>query len=119
MLFRSTQATISRDIKELRLIKVLTSNGKYKYTTIHSQDQGMNERLSKIFKSSVLNAYKAENIIVIKTLPGAANICASALDNFKIEGVMGTVSGDNTIFIAISHMDIMNSILDNIQKLLK
>lgn len=114
-----TQATISRDIKELRLIKVLTGNGKYKYTTVNNQSEGVDERLSKIFRSSVLNVYKAENIIVIKTLPGAANICASALDNFKIEGVMGTVSGDNTIFIAVSHMDIMNSILDSIQNLLK
>lgn len=114
-----TQATISRDIKELRLIKVLTGNGKYKYTTVNNQSEGVDERLSKIFRSSVLNVYKAENIIVIKTLPGAANICASALDNFKIEGVMGTVSGDNTIFIAVSHMDIMDSILDSIQNLLK
>ena len=65
-----TQATISRDIKELRLVKVLTSSGKYKYATMDSQHEGANERLAKIFKSSVLNVSKAGNIIVIKTLPG-------------------------------------------------
>lgn len=114
-----TQATISRDIKELRLVKVLTSNGKYKYATMDSQHEGVNERLTKIFKSSVLSVDNAGNIIVIKTLPGAAQVCASAVDNFKIEGIAGTIAGDDTIFIAISRMDIIKSTVDNIQNLLK
>lgn len=114
-----TQATISRDIKELRLVKVLTSNGKYKYATMDSQHEGANERLTKIFKSSVLSVDKAGNIIVIKTLPGAAQVCASAVDSFRIEGIAGTIAGDDTIFIAISQMDIIESTLDNIQNLLK
>jgi transcriptional regulator of arginine metabolism len=114
-----TQATISRDIKELRLVKVLTSGGKYKYATMDSQYEGINERLIKVFKSSVLSVDKAENIIVIKTLPGAAQICASAIDNFKIEGAAGTIAGDDTIFIAVSRMDLTESTLGNIQNLLK
>ncbi len=114
-----TQATISRDIKELRLVKVLTSSGKYKYATMDSQHEGINERLIKVFKSSVLSVDKAENIIVIKTLPGAGQICASAIDNFKIEGVVGTIAGDDTIFIAISQMELMDLTLGNIQNLLK
>lgn len=114
-----TQATISRDIKELRLVKVLTSSGKYKYATMDSQHEGANERLAKIFKSSVLNVSKAGNIIVIKTLPGAAQVCASAVDNSRIEGIAGTIAGDDTIFIAISNLDIIDSTLDKIQNLLK
>lgn len=114
-----TQATISRDIKELRLVKVLTSNGKYKYATIDNQYEGANERLAKILKSSVLSVDRAENIIVIKTLPGAAQVCASAVDNFKIEGIVGTIAGDDTIFIVISRSDIVESALNNIQNLLR
>lgn len=113
-----TQATISRDIKELRLVKVLTSNGKYKYATIDSQHEGINERLIKIFKSSVLSVDKAENIIVIKTLSGAAQVCASAVDHFRIEGIVGTIAGDDTIFLAVSHIDIMDLTMKTIQNLL-
>ncbi|HHV39022.1 MAG TPA: arginine repressor [Tepidimicrobium sp.] len=114
-----TQATISRDIKELRLVKVLTPEGKYKYATMDSQHEGINERLINIFRSSVLNVNKAEGIIVIKTLPGAAQVCASALDNFKMEGIAGTIAGDDTIFIAISHRDMVDKTFKTIQGLLK
>ena len=86
---------------------------------MESQSEGINERLVKIFKSSVLSIDRGENIIVIKTLPGAAQVCASALDNFKIEGIIGTIAGDDTIFVAISRMDIMDSTLVDIQNFLK
>ncbi len=114
-----TQATISRDIKELRLVKVLTSTGKYKYATMDSSHDGIYQRLSNIFKSSVLNVEAAENIVVIKTLPGAAQVCASAIDNFNIEGIVGTIAGDDTIFIAIKSIDLMDCVLTSIQNLLK
>ncbi|MCF6465880.1 arginine repressor [Clostridium sp. Cult2] len=114
-----TQATISRDINELRLVKVLTSNKKYKYATIDSQSEGINERLSRIFRSSVLSIEKAENIIVVKTLPGAAYICATTVDNLDIEGVKGTIAGYDTIFVAIENMNIMYSILEDLKNLLK
>lgn len=114
-----TQATISRDIKELRLVKVLTSNKKYRYATMDSQNEGINERMSNIFKSSVLNINQAENIIVIKTLPAAAYVCASTVDNLKIDGIVGTIAGYDTVFIAIDNMDLMNSILTKLKNLLK
>ncbi|NLW22413.1 MAG: arginine repressor [Tissierellia bacterium] len=114
-----TQATISRDIKELRLVKVLTPNGKYKYATMDSQYEGVNERLKKIFKSSVISMDKAENLIVIKTLPGAAQICASAIDNLKIDGVAGTIAGNDTIFVAVFRRDMVDVTYENIQTLLK
>lgn len=114
-----TQATISRDIKELRLVKVLTSSGKYKYATMDSSYDGAHQRLGNIFKSSVLSVEAAENIVVIKTLPGAAQVCASAIDNFQINGVVGTIAGDDTIFVAIESMDLMDCILASIQNFLK
>ena len=114
-----TQATISRDIKELRLVKVLTSNKKYRYATMDSQNEGINERMSNIFKSSVLNINQAENIIVIKTLPAAAYVCASTVDNLKIDGIVGIIAGYDTVFIAIDNMDLMNSILTKLKNLLK
>ncbi|QQY80622.1 ArgR family transcriptional regulator [Keratinibaculum paraultunense] len=114
-----TQATISRDIKELRLVKVLTNTGKYKYATIDTSHKGIYQRLNNIFKSSVLNVEVAENIVVVKTLPGAAQVCASAIDNFNIEGVVGTIAGDDTIFVAIQNIDLMDHVLTSIQNLLK
>lgn len=114
-----TQATISRDIKELRLVKVLTSNKKYKYATIDKQYEGISERLIRIYQNSVLSIKRAENIVVIKTLPGVAHVCASTLDNLKFDGIVGTIAGYDTIFIAIEQMDMMDSILENLQNLLK
>lgn len=114
-----TQATISRDIKELRLVKVLTPDGKYKYATMDSQYEGIDERLKNVFKSTVLSVDKAENMLVVKTLPGAAQICAAAVDNLKIEGVVGTIAGDDTIFVAIEEKNIIDSVLSHIKELLK
>ncbi|HSH35168.1 arginine repressor [Schnuerera sp.] len=114
-----TQATISRDIKELRLIKVLSSDKKYKYATMDSQYEGITERLIRIFKSSVLSIEKAENIIVIKTLPGAAHVCASTVDKLKIDGIKGTIAGYDTIFIAIENMNMIKYILESLKNLLK
>ena len=96
-----TQATISRDIKELRLVKVLSKNGKYKYALMEDNKEGTTERLIKIFKSSVIDFNVAENIIIIKTLPGAAQVCASAIDTAKIGGIAGSIAGNDTIFVAI------------------
>lgn len=96
-----TQATVSRDIKELGLVKVLTKDGKYKYASIsHNQDSNK-DRLINIFKSSIVSINNAGQLIVIKTLPGAAQISGSAIDALGIEDVIGTIAGDDTIFVAI------------------
>ena len=114
-----TQATISRDIKELRLVKVLTPNGKYKYATIDSQYEGVDERLNNIFNATVLSVEKAENMIVLKTLSGAAKLCAIIIDGLNIEDVVGTIAGDDTVFVAIKKKDMMDSVLSDIKDLLK
>ncbi len=99
--FKVTQATISRDIRELRLIKVLAQNGKYKYASIKEKNEIITDRFIKVFKESVVNIDHAENIVVIKTLPGAGQAAAAALDAIGRDEVVGTLAGDDTIFVVV------------------
>lgn len=114
-----TQATISRDIKELRLVKVLTSNGNYKYANMDSKAKGIDQRLKDIFKTTVLKVDKADNLLVIKTISGAANLCAKAIDSLSLEGVVGTIAGQDTIFVALKSDKFFKSVKLEIQELLK
>ena len=100
--FASTQATISRDIKELRIVKELTSFGTYRYTTAAREVPAtFSGRLNTIFRECVTNFDYAQNIIVIHTLPGLANAAASALDAMNMSVVLGTIAGDDTVFIVM------------------
>lgn len=111
-----TQATISRDIKELRLVKVMSKSGKYKYATIGQSQEGITDRLNKIFENSVVSIDSAMNIIVIKTIPGAAQICASAIDYMGVEGIVGTLAGDDTVFVAIRKLEDVDYVLQEFKK---
>lgn len=96
--FPSTQATISRDIKELRIVKELTSLGTYRYTSSAQEMSGtFTNRLNTIFRESVTNFDYAQNIIVIHTIPGLANAAATALDAMSRSIVLGTLAGDDTV----------------------
>ena len=100
--FTSTQATISRDIKELRIVKELTSFGTYRYTTAARELSGtFSNRLNSIFKECVTGFDYSMNIIVIHTLPGLAGAAASALDTMKISVVLGTLAGDDTVMVVM------------------
>ena len=95
--FNTTQATISRDIKELRLVKELTGNGGYRYAASGRRNGGGSEtRLRNIFKEGFTSVDVAQNIIVLKTMPGLASAVCSALDGMEIEGMVGTIAGDDT-----------------------
>lgn len=107
-----TQATISRDIKELRLVKVMSKSGKYKYATIGQSQEGITDRLYKIFENSVVSIDNAMNIIVLKTIPGAAQICASAIDYMGVDDIVGTLAGDDTVFVAIRTMENIEKVLE-------
>lgn len=107
-----TQATVSRDIRELRLVKVLSRSGKYKYAAMNQSQEGTTERLIKIFKSSIISIDVAGHILVLKTLPGAAQISGSAIDSMGLEEIVGTIAGDDTIFVAISDKEKINYILN-------
>ncbi len=100
--FTSTQATISRDIKELRIVKELTSFGTYRYTTaVKEVPTSFSGRLNTIFRECVTHFDYAQNIIVIHTLPGLANAAASALDAMNMSVVLGTLAGDDTVMVVM------------------
>ena len=100
--FSSTQATISRDIKELRIVKELTSFGTYRYTSAaRDLPATFSDRLYTIFRECVTSFDYAQNIVVIHTLPGLANAAGSALDAMKINVVLGTLAGDDTVMIVM------------------
>ena len=98
---KSTQATISRDIKDLRLIKELTSKGAYRYAAPANEVANHSERLRTIFKECVTSIACAQNIVVIKTLPGLAPAACRAIDRMNIKDLAGTLAGDDTAFIAM------------------
>ncbi|MDR0951898.1 MAG: arginine repressor [Oscillospiraceae bacterium] len=99
---KSTQATLSRDVKELRLMKELLPDGSYRYVAAEkAEEEDLSLRLEKIFRESVTSYKAAQNILVLKTLPGLANAACSALDSMDIGGLVGTLAGDDTAFIAM------------------
>jgi transcriptional regulator of arginine metabolism len=97
--FRVTQATVSRDIKELHLIKVPLADGRYKYSL--PQDQKFNplQKMKRVLVDSFISIDHADNLIVMKTLPGNANAVGALIDNLEWPEVMGTICGDDTILI--------------------
>lgn len=99
--YDATQATISRDIKELQLIKIMSSTGKYKYATAASQQGLMTDRFSNIFRETVKSTAYSGNIVLLKTLAGCANAAAEALDSLGLPHVIGSVAGDNTIMFVV------------------
>ncbi len=96
-----TQATVSRDIKELRLVKVLLDDGVYKYATVDKAETGLKDRFYRIFTNSVISMVSCGNLIIIKTVSGTANAAAEAVDSMKWPEIAGTIAGDNTIFVAV------------------
>lgn len=95
-----TQATISRDIKELGIIKTTSSTGQLKYMPLERQGEVASVRLLKVFTEAVVSIDHAMNLVVLKTLPGMAQASASALDSLNLADVVGTLAGDDTVFIA-------------------
>ena len=117
--FRSTQATISRDIKELRIVKELTSFGTYRYTTATSEVGGtFSSKLNTIFRQCVTRFDYAQNMVVIHTLPGLASAAASAVDAMNMSVVVGTLAGDDTVFIVMRDMNTAAAFCGEIQNLL-
>lgn len=101
--FDVTQATVSRDIKELRLVKILGQNGKYKYARSNESSQLVSERFMKLFKDAVIEIDMANNILVVKTLVGSANAAAAAIDALDVKKIVGTIAGDDTIFLLMKN----------------
>ena len=97
----STQATVSRDIKELRLVKELAANGSYRYVCSADEVSNYRERLKTIFKESIRSAECAQNIVVVKTMPGLASAACAALDEMGVSYMVGSLAGDDTAFLVM------------------
>ena len=117
--YNSTQATISRDIKELRIVKELTSFGTYRYT-VSSKELGgsFSTRLNTIFRECVTGYDYAQNIVVIHTLPGLASAAGSAVDGMSMSFVLGTLAGDDTVIIVMRDTNAAAAFCNEIKNLL-
>ncbi|MDP2892458.1 MAG: arginine repressor [Bacillota bacterium] len=117
--FDVTQATVSRDIKELRLNKVLSEKGVYRYTSTERNETASVNLLVRMFAESVVSIDCAGNLIVIKTISGSANIAAEAIDSMKWPEIAGTLAGDNTIFVALRDNEACEKIMTKFKNLVQ
>ena len=115
---RVTQATVSRDIKELRLLKVLSESGGYKYATVERAEKGMNDRFARILAESIVNIESVNNLVVINTLSASANAAGEAIDSMKWNEVLGTIAGDNTLLIIARSNEAVETLLSRLNALL-
>lgn len=114
-----TQATVSRDIKELHLLKVLADDGGYRYATMEKGEQGASDRLIRMLSDSVLDMDSANNLIVIHALPGSAHVAGEAVDSLKWPEVLGTIAGDNTILVIVRSNEEVESVMRRFRNLIK
>jgi len=114
-----TQATVSRDIKEMHLLKVLADDGNYRYATMEKGNQGMNDRLIRMLADSVVEINSVNNLIVIRTLPGSAHVAAEAVDSLKWAELLGTIAGDNTILVIVRSNDEVETIVRRFRSIIK
>lgn len=114
--FSATQATVSRDIREMKLTKVATADGRQKYSVMTGHSVDVLSKYQKVLATGIVSMDTAENIIVIKTVSGMAMAVAAALDNMEIPGLMGCIAGDDTIFCAAKNSKMAPEIIANIRK---
>ena len=96
-----TQATVSRDIKLLKLVKMQSASGKYKYISSAKEERDINDKLYSILKNAAIGVEQIDKFVVVKTLTGAASAAAEAIDTLYSNDVAGTIAGDNTIFVLV------------------
>ena len=116
--FQVTQATISRDIKELHLIKIQADSGIYKYSVNEKKDKNDMGVLMRIFKDTVLSIEAAGSIVVIRTLTGSANAAAEVVDGLHLPEIVGSIAGDNTIFVAVRNTDAAAALVSRFRQML-
>ncbi|MDD2981315.1 MAG: arginine repressor [Hespellia sp.] len=116
--FKVTQATVSRDIRDLNLTKVSLDGGKQKYVILHAgKEPGMNEKYMRVLKDGYVSMDMAQNILVIKTVAGMAMAVAAAIDEMNWHEVVGCIAGDDTIMCAIRSVDETLVVMDKIRKI--
>jgi transcriptional regulator of arginine metabolism len=117
--FSVTQATVSRDIRDLKLSKVLTKDGKQKYVILKQEDGYMSERYVRVLREGFFSMEMAQNILVVKTVAGMAMAVAAAIDALKFPEVVGCIAGDDTIMIAVRTVDDTKRLMEKIHSLIE
>lgn len=117
--FKVTQATVSRDIKELKLFKVPAGDGRQKYALfLQEESEELDAKYVRVFKDGYLSMAMAQNILVLKTVPGMAMAVAAALDKFQFPEVVGCIAGDDVIMCAIHNVDETLLVMEKLRKLI-
>lgn len=114
-----TQATISRDIKELRLVKVMSESGKYRYSAMNHDSASTSERLMVILKEAFVSCDYANNILIIKTLPGMAQAVGEIVDTLGWSDIVGTIAGDNTLMIICRAEKIAEDLMEKFTRVVR
>ena len=116
--FDVTQATVSRDIKQLKLVKTQTNDGRYKYSvSSNNSRENISSKFVSLFSETVTGIDYANNIVVVKCYVGMANAACAAFDAMKFDGVVGTLSGDDTIFIAMRNEELAKELTVELKKI--
>ncbi len=116
--FHVTQATISRDIRELQLSKVPVGDGKQKYVVLKQDDRHLGDKYIRVLKDGFVSMDMAQNILVIKTVSGMAMAVAAAVDAMKLKEIVGSIAGDDTIMMAVRTVEDTKAVMDKISKML-
>lgn len=115
--FEVTQATVSRDIRELKLSKVPAGNGKQKYAVLKQDDTHMEDRFIRVLKDGFISMDMAQNILVVRTVSGMAMAVAAAIDALKFKEVVGCIAGDDTIMVAVRTTEETRTLMEKIHKM--
>jgi transcriptional regulator of arginine metabolism len=113
-----TQATVSRDIRELQLIKGQTKDGRYKYISGNYDNRPISDRFIKIFRETTLSYAVAQNLIVVKTLSGCSGAAGEAIDCLSLEHIVGSISGDNTLLVVVDKEENVPYITEQFDRIL-
>lgn len=116
--FEVTQATVSRDIRELKLSKIATGSGKQKYIILQNDDSHLGDKYIRVLRDGFMSMSMAQNILVIKTVQGMAMAVAAALDAMKFPEIVGCIAGDDTIMVAIKTNEDTENLMDKINEIL-
>lgn len=116
--FEVTQATVSRDIRELNLSKISTGSGRQKYVTVPRDDTGLGDKYIRVLRDGFVSMNMAQNILVIKTVQGMAMAVAAAVDAMRFPEIVGCIAGDDTIMAAVKSVEETMLVMDKINKIL-
>lgn len=116
--FDVTQATVSRDIKILKLIKMQSTSGTYRYIASSTEQRDINDKLASILSNAVVSVENVDKFVVVKTLTGSANAAAEAIDTLIPSEIAGTIAGDNTIFILVRTIEKAEDLVSKLRKMI-